>query len=120
MVASAVHCTDAKLCAHHKLTTRLTIPFEPPRCLVKEHLSQNQISRFPDCAKNLAAMASAQPSNLDVLISMLCITGQPGPEGLDRDSHRRSSAKGWYSKGQSETAFSDAFPFLVTSQVRLA
>ena len=51
---------------------------------------------------------------------MLCITGQPGPEGLDEDLHRRSAAKGWYSKGQSETAFSDAFPFLVTSQVRLA
>ena len=50
----------------------------------------------------------------------LCVcphTGVPGPTGLDEDCHRRSSAKGWYTGGQSETAFSDAFPFLVTCQV---
>lgn len=48
----------------------------------------------------------------------MCDIGRPGPAGLDEDPHRRSTAKGWYSKGQSETAFSDAFPFLITSQVR--
>ncbi|KAL3146505.1 hypothetical protein ABBQ32_000756 [Trebouxia sp. C0010 RCD-2024] len=45
--------------------------------------------------------------------------GVPGAAGLDEDCHRRSSAKGWYSGGQSETAFSDAFPFLVTFQASL-
>ncbi|DBB06919.1 TPA: hypothetical protein ACH3X3_009573 [Trebouxia sp. C0006] len=45
--------------------------------------------------------------------------GVPGSAGLDKDSHRRSSAKGWYTGGQSETAFSDAFPFLVTCQASL-
>ena len=43
--------------------------------------------------------------------------GVPMPTGLDEDCRRRSSAKGWYTGGQSETAFSDAFPFLVTCQV---
>lgn len=66
---------------------------------------------------NLEAYSSAGGSVQATVNSYQNVAGVPGSAGLDEDSHRRSSAKGWYTGGQSETAFSDAFPFLVTCQV---